>query len=83
MRLRNFYLFEQVPYDVYIELTSTKFGKVITKDKFYSHQIIQNYSRKNIKYLYLRKDEHLKFLDTSIKNLLKIYDAKLSDKKST
>lgn len=81
MRLRNFYLFEQLPYDVYIELTSTKFGKVITKDKFYSHQIIQNYSRKNIKYLYLRKDEHLKFLDTSIKNLLKIYDAKLSDRK--
>lgn len=81
MRLRNFYLFESVPYDVYIELTATKFGKVITKDKFYSHQIIQNYSRKNIKYLYLRKDEHLKFLDTSIKNLLKIYDAKLADRK--
>lgn len=81
MRLRNFYLFEQVPYDVYIELTSTKFGKVISKDKFYSHQVIQNYSRKNIKYLYLRKDEHLKFLDTSIKNLLKIYDAKLSERK--
>ena len=74
MRLRNFYLFEQVPYDVYIELTATKFGKVIAKDKFYSHQIIQNYSRKNIKYLYLRKDEHLKFLDSSIKNLLKIYE---------
>ncbi len=81
MRLRNFYLFEQVPYDVYIELTSTKFGKVITRDKFYSHQIIQNYSRKNIKYLYLKKDEHLKFLDTSIKNLLRIYEAKLSDRK--
>lgn len=81
MRLRNFYLFEQVPYDVYIELTATKFGKVISKEKFYSHQIIQNYSRKNIKYLYLRKDEHLKFLDTSIKNLLKIYDAKLSERK--
>jgi response regulator RpfG family c-di-GMP phosphodiesterase len=81
MRLRNFYLFEQVPYDVYIELTATKFGKVISKDKFYSHQIIQNYSRKNIKYLYLRKDEHLKFLDSSIKNLLKIYESKLSEKK--
>lgn len=81
MRLRNFYLFESMPYDVYIELTSTKYGKVISKDKFYSHQVIQNYSRKNIKYLYLRKDEHLKFLDTSIKNLLKIYEAKLSDRK--
>lgn len=81
MRLRNFYLFEQVPYDVYIELTATKFGKVISKDKFYSHQIIQNYSRKNIKYLFLKKDDHLKFLDLSIKNLLKIYDAKLSEKR--
>lgn len=81
MRLRNFYLFDSVPYDVYIELTATKFGKVITKDKFYSQQVIQNYSRKNIKYLYLRKDEHLKFLDVSIKNLLKIYTGKLSDKR--
>ncbi len=81
MRLKNFYLFDQLPYDVYIELTSTKFGKVIAKDKFYTHQLIQNYSKKNIKYLYLRKDEHLKFLDTSIKNLLKIYSGKLSDRK--
>lgn len=81
MRLRNFYLFDQLPYDVYLELTPTKFGKVISKNKPYSHQLIQNYSRKNIKYLYLRKDEHLKFLDTSIKNLLKIYEAKLSDRK--
>ena len=81
MRLRNFYLFESVPYDVYIELTATKFGKVISKDKFYSHQVIQNYSRKNVKYLYLRKDEHLNFLDSSIKNLLKIYKAKFTDRK--
>jgi response regulator RpfG family c-di-GMP phosphodiesterase len=81
MRLRNFYLFEQVPYDVYIELTTTKYGKVISKDKFYSHQIIQNYSRKNLKYLYLKKDDHLKFLDISIKNLLKIYEVKLLDRK--
>lgn len=81
MRLRNFYLFEQLPYDVYLELTPTKFGKVISKNKPYSHQLIQNYSRKNIKYLYLRKDEHLKFLDASIKNLVKIYEARLTDRK--
>lgn len=81
MRLRNFYLFETLPYDVYLELTPTKYGKVISKNKNYSHQLIQNYSRKNIKYLYLRKDEHLKFLDTSIKNLLKIYEAKLTERK--
>lgn len=81
MRIRNFYLFEQMPYDVYVELTPTQFGKVISKNKPYTHQVIQNYSRKNVKYLHLKKDEHLKFLDTSIKNLLKIYSAKLKDKK--
>lgn len=81
MRLRNFYLFEQLPYDVYLELTATKFGKVISKNKPYTHQMIQNYSRKNIKFLYLRKDEHLKFLDASIKTLIKIYEAKLTDRK--
>ncbi|RPJ76772.1 MAG: hypothetical protein EHM20_07035 [Alphaproteobacteria bacterium] len=81
MRLRNFYLFEQLPYDVYLELTPTKFGKIISKNKTYSHQLIQNYSRKNVKNLFLRKDEHLKFLDATIKNLLKIYDIKLIDRK--
>jgi hypothetical protein len=81
MRMRNFYLFEQLPYDVYLELTSTKFGKIISKNKPYSHQLIQNYSRKNVKYLYLRKDEHLKFLEDSIKTLLKIYEIKLHDRK--
>jgi response regulator RpfG family c-di-GMP phosphodiesterase len=81
MRIRNFYLFEQLPYDVYMELTATKFGKVISKNKFYTHQLIQNYSKKGVRYLYLKKDDHLKFLDTSIKNLLKIYGNKLSDKK--
>ena len=81
MRLRNFYLFEQLPYDVYIELTSSKFGKLLSKNVPYTHQLIQNYSRKNVKYLYLRKDEHLKFLDGSIKNLIKIYSAKLSERK--
>jgi len=81
MRLRNFYLFEQIPYDVYLELTATKFGKIISKDKPFSYQIIQNYARRNVKHFYLRKDEHLKFLDVSIKNLLMIYNAKMVDKK--
>jgi response regulator RpfG family c-di-GMP phosphodiesterase len=81
MRIRNFYLFDQIPYDVYLELTSTKFGKVISKDVPYSQQLIQTFSRKNVKFLHLKKDDHLKFLETSIKNLIKIYDSKLSDKK--
>ena len=81
MRLRNFYLFDQLPYEVYIELTLTKFGKIISKNKNYSHQLLQKYSRRNVKYLYIKKDEQLKFLDESIKNLLIIYTGQYSDKK--
>ncbi len=80
MRLRNFYLFHQMPFDVFLELTSTKFAKIISKDKTYSHRLIQDYSRKNIKHLYLKRDDHLKFLDTSIKKLLTIYESKLIDR---
>ncbi len=81
MKIRNFQLFDQLPYDVYLELTSTKFGKIISKNKPFGHQIIHSYAKKNIKHLYLRKDEFLKFLDSSVKSLLKIYDKKITDRK--
>ena len=72
MRLRNFYLFKSIPYDVYLELTQTKFLKVINKDKPYSHSQILSYNRKHIKYLYLRKDDYLKFLEDGIKEVSRV-----------
>lgn len=81
MKIRNFYLFDQLPYDVYLELTSTKYGKIISKNKPYNHTLIHSYAKKNIKQLYLKKDDFLKFLDQSIKNLLKMYEGKLSERK--
>ncbi len=83
MRIRNFFIFNHVPYDVYIELTSTKFGKIIQKNQNYSHQKIQSYSQKGVKYLYLKKDDSLKFLTTSIKNICKFYEARNMDLKRT
>lgn len=82
MRIRNFFIFNQVPYDVYMELTSTKYGKIIQKNRNYSHQQIQNYSQKGVKYLYLKKDENLQFLTTSIKNLTKFYESRMDAKKT-
>ncbi len=82
MKLRNFYLFEKMPYDVYMELTATKFGKIISKDKPYSHALIHSYAKRNVKQLYLKKDEFLKFLDKSIMSLMKAYHTKLSDRKN-
>ena len=81
IRLRNLYLFEQIPYDVYLELTPKKFGKIISKNKPYSHQLIQNYSRKNVKYFHFKKDDHLHFLQNSIKNFIRIYETNSYERK--
>ena len=70
MKLRNFYLFEKIDYDVYVELTQTKYAKVIAAKKPYTHNTIQNYAKKNIKYLYLKKNEYLRFLEESIEDIM-------------
>ncbi len=75
MKLRNFYLFDSVPYDVFLELTSTKYIKIISANKRYVHSEINAYAKKNIKYLYLRKNEYLKFLEDGIEKLLTIFDS--------
>jgi HD-GYP domain-containing protein (c-di-GMP phosphodiesterase class II) len=66
MKIRSFYHFNKIDYDVYLELTTTKFARVLAAGKQYSHNTIQNYARKNVKVLYLKKDEYLRFLDDSI-----------------
>jgi response regulator RpfG family c-di-GMP phosphodiesterase len=83
MRIKSFFIFQQIPYDVYLQLTTNKFGKIIQGNRPYSHQQIQLYSQKGVKYLYLKKDEQLKFLTNSIKNLSKYYEAKNLDRKRT
>jgi response regulator RpfG family c-di-GMP phosphodiesterase len=61
-------------------LTPGKYWKIISKNKNYTHQLVHSYSKKNVKFLYLRKDEHLKLLDTSIKHLITFYKSKSIDK---
>ncbi len=80
IRLRNFYLFDQIPYDGFIEIIPGQYAKIISKNKFYPHSLISNYSKKNIKFIYLQKDEHIKFLDNSIKSLITVYKTKAYEK---
>ena len=72
MRLRNFYLFKEVPYDVYLELTNTKFLKVISKNEPYTHAQLISYSKRHLKQLYLKKDVYLQFLEDGIKEVSKV-----------
>lgn len=73
LRIKTFFLFEQLPYDVYLELMPNKYGKIISKNRFYSHQLLHSYSKKNIRFLYIRKNEHLQMLDETIKNLIIVF----------
>jgi response regulator RpfG family c-di-GMP phosphodiesterase len=83
VRIRSFFLFENLPYDIFVEVTPNKYGRIIPKNKFYSHKLIQNYSKKNIKFLHIKKNEHLKLLETSIKNFISILKSNTFDKTKT
>lgn len=73
LKLRNFYLHKQVPFDVYVELTSTKYMKAISANQPYTESAIQEFKRRNIKYLYLEKNEHLIFLENSIDQIQNLF----------
>ena len=81
LKLRNFYLYDSVPFDVYVELTKTKFLKAISADKKYTQSAIQDFQKRNIRYLYLEKNEHLNFLENSILKISKSLDSKSIDDK--
>ena len=76
MKLRNFYLYESVSFDVYVELTKTKFIRAISANKAYTQATIQDFQKRNIKYLYLEKNEHLSFLENSIDKITRSLDNK-------
>lgn len=74
MKLKNFYMFDALPYDVYLELTSTKYAKIISANKKYTHSEINIYAKKSVKFLHLRKNEYLKFLEDGIEKLIAIFE---------
>lgn len=81
LKLRNLYLFQKMPFDCYIELTRTKFIKAFAKEKPYTQSAIQDLARRNIKVLFLKKDEHLQFLENSMKKVMENLDRDLPAKK--
>lgn len=79
LKLRNFYLYDKVPFDVYIELTKTKYLKAISANKKYPQSTIQDFRKRNIKFLYLEKNEHLNFLENSITKISQSFHQIRSD----
>jgi hypothetical protein len=66
MKIRSFYLYDEFPYDIYVEITSTKFIKAIAKNTKYTQGDIQKYVKQRVKHFYIKKDEQLDFLEQTI-----------------
>lgn len=70
MKLKSFYLYNSFPYDIFLEVTSTRFIKVISANKPYTITHLSKYAKKNIKFLYIKKDDHLRFLENETQRCL-------------
>ncbi|MEX0797794.1 MAG: hypothetical protein WD025_00015 [Bacteriovoracaceae bacterium] len=71
MKLKSFYLYNSFPYDIYMEITTTKYIKILAADKPYSITTLSTYAKKNVRHLFIKKDDQLEYLDTEGKKCLK------------
>ena len=78
-KLKSFYFYDKVGYDVYYMVYTDNYMKVLTKNKKYPESTILNLSRRYIKDLYLIRSEKIKFLMESIDKAIEILSFKNTD----
>ncbi len=71
MKIRSFFLYEKFPFDLYLAITTKSYIKIISAEKPYTHATLSKYARKNVKYLYIKKDEQIKYLEEETKKCMK------------
>jgi hypothetical protein len=71
MKLKGFYLYQTFPYDLYLKITPTRFLKAIGKNEPYTINQLSQYAKKSIRFLYIKKDDQLKYLEEESKKCLK------------
>lgn len=74
MKIKNFYRFRVLPYDGFLELSQKKFIRVIKADQEFSLVSIQKYAKKGIKYIWLKKEEHLIYLENRVDELMELLE---------
>jgi hypothetical protein len=79
VKIKNFYRFDQMNYDVYLEQGDGKFLRVITKGEKFPQSLVQRYARLGTKELFLQKEMRVKFLDEAVNDLLRILSDGISD----
>ena len=71
MKIRSFYLYNKFPYDIFMEVTATKYIRILPANKVYTISMLTEYSKRNVKFFYIRKDEQLEYLETETNKCLK------------
>ena len=71
MKIKSFYLFNSFPYDIYMEITPTKYIKILQADKPYTVTTLATYAKKNVRFLHIRKDDQLGYLEGESRKCLK------------
>lgn len=63
MKIKSFFLYNVFPYDIYLEITKTQYIKILSANKPYTLSTLSTYAKKNIKFLHIKKDDQLKYLE--------------------
>jgi len=70
IKAKSFYLYDVFPHDVYMEVTSNKFIKVLKRNKPYTQAEVGKHIKRGVKFFYLKKEDQLKLLEDTSATLL-------------
>jgi len=73
VKIKNFYHFKQVPYNVYLQLNERKLLKLITENETYTEGLIQKYAKRGVKFFFVDKRQHAQHLEHSVESFFKVF----------
>jgi HD-GYP domain-containing protein (c-di-GMP phosphodiesterase class II) len=74
IQLYNFFQFNFASVNIHLKLSQRKFVKIINEGELFTKDILEKYHKKNIKYLYIKREDLLPFMEEVTKTLLDFYN---------
>lgn len=69
IRLYHFLQFNEAKTDIYLNINSEKYIKIVSKGDFYTKEIIEKYQKREIEYLYILKSDISDFFSEILSNI--------------
>lgn len=69
IKLYHFLQFTEAKTDIFLNINSQKFLKIVSKGEFYTREIIEKYQKREIEYLYILKSEVTDFFSEILSNI--------------